>query len=125
MLYTKDLTLPQRTRFMNSTGAGDMAFIADLMTVLTLVQQSLESGSPLPAILPTPLVGKAMMRGGAHRQKDDLKLTEHLAEKSGRQHISAVSALMRLLGAVDNLVLVLKKAVGESSAVDMAAFEMD
>ncbi|KAF4970321.1 hypothetical protein FSARC_2641 [Fusarium sarcochroum] len=121
-LTVTKLPLPVRERLMYRVSAGDENLIADLMSILTLVQHSLVSGEPLPAILPTPLVGRAMqfrkLRGELQGEGN---AREYLAGEEGRQWMAAVYAFVRFLGSVDELVMVVKKAVGERSHINAEA----
>ncbi|KAL4731588.1 hypothetical protein ACLX1H_000562 [Fusarium chlamydosporum] len=116
------LPLPVRERFMERVTAGDESFVADLMSTLTLLQHSLISGEPLPAILPTPLVGRAMQfRKLKGELQDEGNSKEYLASPQGRHWSAAVYSFVRLLGTLDSLVIVVKKAVGESSYISAEA----
>jgi hypothetical protein len=121
-LTVTKLPLPVRERFLHRVSAGDENLVADLMSTLTLLQHSLMSGEPLPAILPTPLVGRAMqfkkLRG---EYQDEGNAKEYLAGQEGRQWSAAVYAFVRFLGTLDELVVVVKKAVGERSHINAEA----
>ncbi|KAG5749736.1 hypothetical protein H9Q70_007602 [Fusarium xylarioides] len=121
MTSTK-LPLPVRERFFYRVSAGDENLIADLMSTMTLLQHSLMSGEPLPAILPTPLVGRAIqfrrLRGDF---QDEGNSKEYLAKQEGRQWSAAVYAFVRFLGTLDELVIVVKKSVGERSHINAEA----
>jgi hypothetical protein len=47
---------------MHSTGDAGESLIVALMSVVILVHKSLETGNPLPAVLPTPLVAKIVAK---------------------------------------------------------------
>ncbi|KAF5662672.1 hypothetical protein FHETE_7778 [Fusarium heterosporum] len=121
-LTVTKLPLPVRERLLHRVSAGDENMIADLMSTLTLLQHCLISGEPLPAILPTPLVGRAMqfrkLRG---EFPDEGNAKEYLAGQEGRQWSAAVYAFVRFLGNLDELVVVVKQAVGESSHINVEA----
>ncbi|KAM0209453.1 hypothetical protein ACHAQI_006501 [Fusarium lateritium] len=121
-LTVTKLPLPVRERFLYRVSAGDENLVADLMSTLTLLQHSLMSGEPLPAILPTPLVGRAMqfrkLRG---EFQDEGNVKEYLVGQEGRQWSAAVYAFVRFLGTLDELVVVVKKAVGERSHINAEA----
>ncbi|CAI0654532.1 unnamed protein product [Colletotrichum noveboracense] len=122
-LYMTELPLPLRARLMSSMSIDDENLVVDLMSTLSLVQQSLDSGEPLPALLPTPLIGRALRAREVQRAKqDDLNVREQLEGYEGRQLIGAINAFTRFLGAVDDLVMVTKKAVGETSHVNLEIF---
>ncbi|KAI8160934.1 hypothetical protein K4K49_002130 [Colletotrichum sp. SAR 10_70] len=122
-LYMTELPLPLRARLMSSMSIGEENLVVDLMSTLSLVQQSLDSGEPLPALLPTPLISRALRAREVQRAKqDDLNVREQLESHEGRQLIGAINAFTRFLGAVDDLVMVTKKAVGETSHVNLEIF---
>ncbi|KAI8279796.1 hypothetical protein K4K56_012504 [Colletotrichum sp. SAR 10_98] len=122
-LYMTELPLPLRARLMSSMSIDDENLVVDLMSTLSLVQQSLDSGEPLPALLPTPLISRALRAREVQRAKqDDLNVREQLEGHEGRQLIGAINAFTRFLGAVDDLVMVTKKAVGETSHVNLEIF---
>ncbi|KAJ0335362.1 hypothetical protein COL922a_009337 [Colletotrichum nupharicola] len=122
-LYMTELPLPLRARLMSSMSVDDENLVVDVMSTLSLVQQSLDSGEPLPALLPTPLIGRALRAREVQRAKqDDLNVREQLEGYEGRQLIGAINAFTRFLGAVDDLVMVTKKAVGETSYVNLEIF---
>ncbi|KAK6065548.1 hypothetical protein SCUP234_12523 [Seiridium cupressi] len=129
VLYTNRLTPHLQSRFMQVSGANDEKHIADLMAVLSLLQGSLETGRPLPAILPTPLLNRVSSKMSSDRGEKETdeneveKLTarELLTAESGRHWASALGAYLALLTRTDELVLVLKKAVGEESGIDLAS----
>ncbi|PCD27210.1 hypothetical protein FGRA07_02349 [Fusarium graminearum] len=122
-LTVTKLPLPVRERFMQRVTAGDENLVADLMSTMTLLQHSLSSGEPLPAILPTPLVGRAIQfRKLKGELQDEVNSKEYLATPQGRHWSAAVYAFVRFLGTLDDLVIVVKKAVGESSHIHTDAF---
>ncbi|KAH8678498.1 hypothetical protein BX600DRAFT_507441 [Xylariales sp. PMI_506] len=147
---TARLSPARRARFMRRTGAADEALTADIMAVLTLVQEALISGDPLPAVLPTPLVSRAMQSsirisrrddanaankasgsdghsgdGAQQLDDDELSVRQHIAEEEGRTWVSALNGFLRVLGSADDLVLVIKGAVGETSRVDLDALDLE
>ncbi|KAJ4113383.1 hypothetical protein NW765_010981 [Fusarium oxysporum] len=121
-LTATKLPFPVRERFFYRVSAGDENLIADLMSTMTLLQHSLISGEPLPAILPTPLVGRAIqfrrLRGDF---QDEGNSKEYLAKQEGRHWSAAVYAFVRFLGTLDELVVVVKKSVGERSHINAEA----
>lgn len=122
LMYTARLPDELRKRFVQNSGAADENFIGDLMAVLTLVQQSLRTGDPLPAILPTPLLGRSFRIAKGNNvgdEEDGVEITSILADNVGRKYVSALCAFVHLLGSVDDLVVILKRAVGETSDIDL------
>ncbi|KAK7423681.1 hypothetical protein QQX98_000871 [Neonectria punicea] len=124
LVYTARLSEQQRTWIITSTGAVKEDLIAELMAVLSLVQQALKSGDPLPAVLPTPLFAKAIVAAKEQVQEgirgsDRLYHKDNLDDESSRRYMVILNALLQMLAALDELVLVLKRAIGETSNVAM------
>lgn len=126
ILQTRRLPPHLRSKFLLYTGGNNESIASDLMTVLSLVQGSLVSGSSLPAILPTPLLGNAFQKRTTTRSKEpdippkqseELTIKGILTGHDGRLWASTLTSYMSLLGTVDELVVVLKMAVGEESEV--------
>lgn len=124
VLYSQRLQPEQRAKFMRDTRASDESLVVDLMSVLTLLQQSLEAGTPLPAVLPTPLIGRALLwHQETRHDRDKDQVIQELASQDGRHWVSAMNAYIRLLGAVDDLVMAVKWSVGEQNPVDLTIFD--
>jgi hypothetical protein len=121
LLSTARLPVDMRSRFLQNSNAANENLIADVMAVLTLLQQSLRSGDPLPALLPTPLLGRSFHFGGIGKEGTETSFNagKQLADDSGRKYVCAVFALVQLLGAIDELVIVVKRAVGETNDIDL------
>ncbi|KAF7542177.1 hypothetical protein G7Z17_g11813 [Cylindrodendrum hubeiense] len=127
LLCTQKLPLELRIRFMRRTSAVDENFIGDLMNVLALVQQSIATGAPMPAVLPTPLINRARRYLATERGFgiSGLSMAEQLSQDEGRQWVLCLDAFFWFLGSIDKLVLVMKTAVGETSVVDLRALNLD
>lgn len=122
LLYTARLTEEQRAWIIPSTGTIKESFIAELMAVLSLVQQALKTGDPLPAVLPTPLFAKAVEAAREHfhegiRGSSGVYHKDNFDDEGSRRYAVVLNALLQMLAALDELVLVLKKAVGETSNI--------
>jgi hypothetical protein len=101
-----------RHRFAIASGILDHRAIADVMVVLGIVAQSLKTGDPLPARLPTPLLKKCLEHGHGAAVEN---LTIEVLKKEGvRGYTVCMSAYLGFLSGVDELVLALKEAVGEA-----------
>lgn len=133
ILQTRRLPSHLRSQFLLYTGANSESLVSDLMAVLSLVQGSLVSGSSLPAILPTPLLGNAFQKRATTRSKEldispkqseELTIKGILTGDDGRLWASTLTSYMSLLGTVDELVVVLKMAVGEESEVPGGILEV-
>ncbi|EXK24706.1 hypothetical protein FOMG_18584 [Fusarium oxysporum f. sp. melonis 26406] len=133
LVDTARLPLPIRSRFMLEAGLVNENLVADLMAVLTLVQQALVSGTALPAVLPAPLMSRATffenwgseIQSDASSEASSIDARNRLSKEEGRRWVSAVYAYVRFLGSVDDLLVVVKKAVGEESHVDSTAFDLE
>ncbi|KAK6004302.1 hypothetical protein QM012_009152 [Aureobasidium pullulans] len=101
-----------RHRFAIASGILDHRAIADIMVVLSIVAQSLKTGDPLPARLPTPLLKKCVEHG--HGASVENLTVEVLKKEGVRGYTVCMSAYLGFLSGVDELVLVLKEAVGEA-----------
>lgn len=132
VLQTRRLPPHLRSRFMLYTGATHESLVSDFMAVLSLVQGSLISGGPLPAVLPTPLLGNSFQKRATTSKEPDIspKELEELTIKGiltgddSRLWASTLASYMSLLGTVDELVVVLKRAVGEESEVPGGILEV-
>jgi len=122
LLYTTRLPETLRFRFASGTGALDERLVADVMAVLTLVQLSLKTGEPLPAVLPTPLLARCFGLTRSRIEHDitqDVIVTRQLMEEEGfREYCSALTSFVQMLGTIDELVMVVKRAVGETGNID-------
>lgn len=127
-LQTGRLPPHLRSRFMLLTGANHESLVSDLMAVLSLIQGSLISGNPLPAVLPTPLLGNSFQKRATTSKETDISeestIKEILTGDDGRLWASSLTSYMSLLGTVDELVVVLKRAVGEESEVHGGILEV-
>jgi len=122
LMYSVYLPQDQKERFARMSGALDERIIGDLMAVLTLVEQSLMTGDPLPAVLPVPLFARCVRldRALAREEAGQGILSIDAIKKEGfRKYCVMLSAFVQLLGAADELVWRVKTAVGETSYVDV------
>lgn len=132
VLQTRRLPLHLRSRFLLYTSANNESLVSDLMAVLSLLQGSLISGNSLPAILPTPLLGNAFQKRAnrskesevSEKQAEELTIKGILTGDDSRLWASTLTSYMSLLGTVDELVVVLKMAVGEESEVPGGILEV-
>jgi len=109
---------------MRWTGSSalDERVTGDLMTVPTLVEQSLKTGDPLPTVLPVPLIGRCvgLNRSFAREESGHGTLSmDTIKEEGFRKYSVVMSVFAQLLGAADELVWRIKTAVGETSYVDV------
>ncbi|CAG8947604.1 unnamed protein product [Penicillium salamii] len=112
-------SLPEhlQTRLARQAGLLDHRNIGDVMAVLGIVEQSLKTGDALPEVLPTPLL-KRCHDFWLSRQVDIALSTELIRDENYRRFCVAVSAYLKFLAAVDDLVLVMKGTLGESHIVN-------
>jgi len=127
LMYSVALPQNLRDRFAKLTGAVDHRVVGDLMAVLTLVEQALRTGDPLPAILPVPLVARSIdiaRNLGSTKDWERYALNlETTRGESSRKYCVLLNAFMQMLGAVDESVFVIKGAVGETQIVDLEGGE--
>jgi hypothetical protein len=96
--------------------------IGDIMAVLSVVEQSLRTGNALPEVLPNPLLRRC------YEYRRDAKLDimlskEMIRDENYRKFCLAVNAYLKFLSALDDLVLVLKRTLGESHIISKELLE--
>ncbi|KAA8909056.1 hypothetical protein TRICI_004645 [Trichomonascus ciferrii] len=109
------LPLRLQERLVYKFGFLDDHMIASTMAVLEVIEQAIKSGDPLPERLPIPLLNRSFDWHEKHPSTElsvDLIRDEHY-----RTYCVAVSSYLKFLSAIDDLVIVLKKALGESHIV--------
>ncbi|KGO77978.1 Brefeldin A sensitivity protein-related, domain of unknown function DUF2421 [Penicillium italicum] len=111
-------SLPEhlQNRLARQAGLLDHHNIGDIMAVLGVVEQSLKTGDPLPEVLPTPLLNRCHDYWLSH-QVDIMLSKELIRDENYRRFCVAVSAYLKFLATVDDLVLVMKGTLGESHIV--------
>jgi hypothetical protein len=118
-----------KEQFITVTGCLEERLFADIMAVLTLVQQALKSGDPLPEILPvlsvnrqSALLQRIKIKANGEEQGGQLDRRymsqQLLAEEGARKYFAAMVAFGRVLRCCDEAVIVVKRAVGETSSLD-------
>ncbi|RSL58415.1 hypothetical protein CEP54_007833 [Fusarium duplospermum] len=99
-------------RLVRTAGILEDRSIGDIMAVLGIIKQALRTGSPLPERLPTPLVRRAiesyLAQGG-----DAILTTTLVKDENHRRYCVAVTLYLKFLTSIDDLLLVLKAALGE------------
>ncbi|KAH8424445.1 uncharacterized protein LDX57_002196 [Aspergillus melleus] len=111
-------TLPGhfQSRLSHAVGILDDYHIGDIMGVLSIIEQGLRLGLPLPERLPTPLLKRCYESW--HEQHREAQLsTELVRDENYRRYCVGVSAYLKFLAAIDEMVLVLKGSLGESHLV--------
>lgn len=111
-------TLPanQQDRFALTSGFLDERVMGDIMSILGIVSLSLKTATPLPERLPVPMLRSFydawnVNRGGSQLTRDLVR------QDSYRRYCVALFVYLKFLAAVDDLVLVVKRAVGERHVV--------
>ncbi|PYH47060.1 uncharacterized protein BP01DRAFT_421952 [Aspergillus saccharolyticus JOP 1030-1] len=117
-LLALSASLPQeyQDRLARMTGLLDHRCIGEVMAVLSVCEQALKTGDAPPELLPTPLLQRSMEYWHAHAM-DTLLSAEMLRDEHYRRYCVGVSAYVKFLGTVDELVLVVKGVLGESHLV--------
>ncbi|KAK9368556.1 hypothetical protein V1509DRAFT_564510 [Lipomyces kononenkoae] len=112
------------------TGMLDEQNISNIMTVLSIAEQSLKTGDALPQSLPTSLIIRCYehwrnslnANGDTHMRTEAIELSKDLIRDINyRKFCVAVSSYLNFLAAVDELVIVLKEVVGEAHIISHPA----
>lgn len=124
-LLSLSASLPQeyQDRLARMTGLLDHRCIGEIMAVLSVCEQALKTGDAPPELLPTPLMQRSMEYWHAHAM-DTLLSPEMLREEDYRRYCVGVSAYVKFLSTVDELVLVIKGVLGESHLVSWEQSEV-
>jgi len=119
--YSSSLPDTLKQRFAILSGAFEEHFVGDFMAVLTLLEQSLRTGKPLPAVMPTPLVVRAFRAGRTDENKKLLEVVDRqdIQEDGFRKYCMVLNGFSGLLRAIDELVMVVKEELGETHVIDL------
>ncbi|KAE8345123.1 hypothetical protein BDV24DRAFT_171062 [Aspergillus arachidicola] len=111
-------TLPSefQHRLAQQTALLDHQCIGEIMAVLGMCEQALKTGDALPEILPTPLVRRAFDYWQSHPAEIDFS-SDTVRDENYRRFCVALSAYLKFLGTIDELVLVIKGVLGEAHLV--------
>ncbi|GAD99554.1 hypothetical protein PVAR5_8269 [Paecilomyces variotii No. 5] len=118
-LTIKSVDLPEslQRRLAEQVGLLDHERISEIMAVLSVCEQALKTNDAPPELLPTPLLKRII----EHRRRENLNELhlnrEMLKDESYRRYCVALGAYVRFVGSLDDLVLVIKEALGESHIV--------
>lgn len=120
LLLSATLPLDLQERLARTSGVLEQRSIADVMAVLGVVAQANKTGDPLPEVLPTPLTKRCyeFWRGAQLTEVMPLQ-TDLIREKAYRRYCVGVMAYVRMLAAVDELVMVVKGVLGEAHIVQL------
>ncbi|KAE8404359.1 hypothetical protein BDV37DRAFT_294023 [Aspergillus pseudonomiae] len=103
-------------RLTQQTALLDHQCIGEIMAVLGMCEQALKTGDALPEILPTPLVRRAFDYWQSHPTEIDFS-PDTVRDEHYRRFCVAMSAYLKFLGTIDELVLVIKGVLGEAHLV--------
>lgn len=118
-LTIKSVDLPEtlQERLAEQVGLLDHQVISEIMAVLSVCEQALKTNDAPPELLPTPLL-KRIIEYRRRENLSELHLNrEMLKDENYRKYCVALGAYVRFVGALDDLVLVIKEALGESHIV--------
>lgn len=103
-------------RLVQSAGFMDDRVIGEVMATLGIIERSLRTGSPLPERLPTPLIGR--FYSSWHTRNRDAMLSMALVrDEDYRRYCVALSAYLKFLSTIDDLVIILKARLGECHVI--------
>jgi uncharacterized membrane protein YgaE (UPF0421/DUF939 family) len=112
--------LELQERLSRTSGVLEQRSIADVMAVLGVVAQAIKTGDPLPEVLPTPLTKRCYEYWRRSQLTEVMPLqTDLIREKAYRRYCVAVMAYVKVLAAVDELVMVVKGELGEAHIVQL------
>ncbi len=117
-LLNLSTSLPKelQDRLSNTVGFLDDQVIGDIMSVLGIIEQSLQTGSPLPERLPAPLLNK-FYDSWDKSNRHAMLSTTLVRDEDYRRYCVAMSSYLRLLSTIDELVLILKSRLGECHVI--------
>lgn len=110
------LPVELQQRLIRVMGILDDRCIGDIMALLGIIEQALRTGSPLPERLPGPLVHLADNQR-VIQEPESLLTTSLIKNESYRQYCVALTLYLKLLTSIDDLILVLKVALGERHVI--------
>ncbi|KAM4063650.1 aromatic acid exporter family member 2 domain-containing protein [Hirsutella rhossiliensis] len=113
LVLSASLPTELQARLVNTVGLLDDRIIGEVMSVLGIIEQSLRTGGPLPERLPTPLISRFW-----NAQSHEAMLSKTLVRNEYyRQYCVAISSYVKFLSTIDDLVLLLKGALGECHVI--------
>ena len=116
LILSDTLPIEMQDRLARTLGFQDNNIVSGVFAVLGVVEQSLKSGDPLPERLPTPLVKRCYEYWSAKDRSGEFS-AEIMRDPNYRRYCVAVTMYIKFLSAIDELVIVLKMALGESHIV--------
>lgn len=116
LFLSVSLPVELQDRLARLAGILDHRNIGDIMAVLSMVEQALKTGNALPEVLPTPLL-KQCHEYWLNSSLEIIPSRDLIQDENYRKFCVAVSSYLKFLSAVDELVLVVKGALGESHII--------
>ena len=117
LLLSGSLPQEHRDRLARQTGLLDHRAIGEVMAVLGVCEQALQSEDAPPEILPSPLVRRSFEYWRLHPEEVGALRAERVRDENERRYCVALSAYLKFLGTIDELVLVIKEVLGEAHLV--------
>lgn len=117
-LFELIATLPRdlQHRLIESVGILDDHVIGDVMAVMALIEQSLRTGTPLPERTPAPLV-RVFFQAWRARTSSIMLSRDLVRDENYRRYCVGVIAYLQFLSTIDDLLLILKGALGECHVI--------
>lgn len=118
LLYLSiSLPVDLQDRLARSVGLLDQRSVGDVMAVLGVVAHGIKTGDRLPEMLPTPLVKRCHEHWRQHHGQLPRLGVQDMRNADYRRFCVAMNSYLKFLTAVDDLVMVVKRAVGEGHVV--------
>ncbi|KAG6006708.1 hypothetical protein E4U21_006783 [Claviceps maximensis] len=116
LVLSANLPRHLQNRLGQNVGLVEPRSVSNVTSVLSIVEYSLRTGTPLPERLAVPLVENCFVEWYRHNERTELSV-ELVRSQSYRQYCVAVSAYLSFLATVDDLVEDLKATLGETHVV--------
>ncbi|KAG5922733.1 hypothetical protein E4U42_005374 [Claviceps africana] len=116
LVLSANLPHDLQKRLGQNAGLVEPRSVSSVMSVLSIVEYSLRTGTPLPERLPVPLVETCFLEWYQHHERAELTV-ELVRSQAYRQYCVAVSAYLSFLATVDDVVEDLKATLGETHVV--------
>lgn len=113
LALTARLPEPIQLRLAGSVGILDDTVVGNVMSVLVMVEKALQTGSPLPERMPTPLLQTCLAKRFAQRGNIEFNM-QLVKDDEYRGYCVALSVYIMFLSAIDDLVEVLKDGLSFS-----------
>lgn len=117
--YTARLPPALRQQFAKASGMLDDGVVGEVVAVLSLVGQTLKTGDALPAVL-RPRMAERMVERMQGVELEPVS-RERVCQSEFRRYCVALNSLLGMMEALDELVVGVKGAVGETYSVGFSA----